>query len=521
MFSSYLLLLFKIIAPIIFLTSFTTAYEPTPNWGMGSTFIEGQALYIHGGTTSLNATPSNQTFSLDLSRRWTTSRPLFKLLAPGFRDYLFPSALMKGNATWFFVSNQTAYQYSILDDAWTTIGGSDVVSKAKGLGGATDPVSGLIYIVNGYASGKSVSMQQFNPAVNSINKMETDPMLADLVGFAVAWSTYLGGLLVHGGKISTRDSIQRYLYHYTPSIGWSLLQDTGELPTSRNGHCMVPAYGGTKIVLFGGFNGKGEALSDIYILDVSTLHWTKGTDGGLKVARAHTACAVTNDLFVSWGGSDSNSRPLTSNQTVVYNMKTGDWQDYYMPTATTRPTDDKPTVEPTSSQSEPSTSGMIWIIGGLVGGLVGGVAVAGSAAMYILYRKRHQHFPTSSSGDEHDKEFRYYHRGSDAGSHLEPLIGSLSPLAAPSFVTLPPSVLSLDDTRGDKYPQTLIHIASTVGAQEDDFRRYTVYRPSVLPPARNPQAMTEWIEGEPITARNPQSIPLEYSEYSPELHPTK
>ncbi|KAF9079317.1 hypothetical protein BGX27_006617, partial [Mortierella sp. AM989] len=114
------------------------------------------------------------------------------------------------------------------------------------------------------------------------------------------------------------------LYAYTLASGWRLLSVKGDIPSPRRSSCFVPAYQGTKMVLFGGLTTSEVTLGDIYILDVATLTWTRGPDGGPTVARFESACAITNDYFISWGGLNLDTRVITTT-TVVYNIKTATW----------------------------------------------------------------------------------------------------------------------------------------------------------------------------------------------------
>ncbi|KAG0362889.1 hypothetical protein BGX24_005041, partial [Mortierella sp. AD032] len=77
---------------------------------------------------------------------------------------------------------------------------------------------------------------------------------------------------------------------------------TGTSPGDVSGHCMVPAYGGTKMILFGGAGLDGVAKAGIYILDVRTREWTEGKAVGPAQARTNMACAVAGDSFLAWGG---------------------------------------------------------------------------------------------------------------------------------------------------------------------------------------------------------------------------
>ncbi|KAG0309189.1 hypothetical protein BGZ98_004714 [Dissophora globulifera] len=295
-------------------TTYTHAqstFQPTSVWGMSSVFIEGKSMYIHGGTAATTSPPIGQTFSIDLSTNWNTSQPTFKKLADDFSDYKYASALMSDNQNWFLLSNQTAHKYTMGNDTWSVIGTSGNVNNVQGLGAATDPSAGLIYIVNGWQDNGTISMQQYNPANNQIGVQPTQPTLAGVVSFAVAWSTVRQSLLVQGGTTITTNTLQRGLYEYVPNSGWTLLSDTGDVPPARKGHCMVPAYDGTKMVVFGGIDQSGATLGDIYFLDVATL---PSTPAGTP---STSPTSSTSSAFSSAPSSTSTPSPSSSSRAII------------------------------------------------------------------------------------------------------------------------------------------------------------------------------------------------------------
>ncbi|KAG0228571.1 hypothetical protein B0O80DRAFT_495156 [Mortierella sp. GBAus27b] len=464
-------------------------------------------MHVHGGTTSATATPSGQTFALDLSTNWTTEAPTFVGLADGFQDYMFASTLTSDGNTWYHFSNQIAYKYYLNNNTWTSIGSANITNPVHGLSAATDAVTGLLYIVNGNKVNETVWMQQYNTLVNSITSVSTHPNLANVVSFAASWSTVRKSLLVHAGSTVNTNVIQRSLYEYVPNVGggqWTILSDNGDVPPPRKSHCMVPAYNGTKMVVFGGLDQTGAALNDIYTLDLKTLRWTKGTDGGAGVARGSTACAVTNDLFVAWAGCDSRGAPLTSNLTIVYNMKTGQWQNTFTPVQ------DPDYPNPPTSDSG-SNNGAV--IGGAIGGVVF-LAVAGTLGFLFYKKKRRQQVPKASTNKDAGAEEGAHLQPQQSNSHqLEPLIGS--PLSITTGGTL--AATSGEIGGGQKWGSAPSSPQSYTGERSPTFsdveadhlgHKPTIYRPNALPPARNPQAITtNWQTGDLNSARNPQSIP--------------
>ncbi|KAF9992340.1 hypothetical protein BGZ65_012349, partial [Modicella reniformis] len=100
---------------------------------------------------------------------------------------------------------------------------------------------------------------------------------------------------------------------YNDKDGWhNMTRDVkGEVPEPRSSACLVPAFGGSKMVLFGGYTRhEVSVLSDIHILDLDTMVWTRGPNVKSKERRARAACAVSNDQLIAWGGQGDPIRGL-------------------------------------------------------------------------------------------------------------------------------------------------------------------------------------------------------------------
>ncbi|KAF9118434.1 hypothetical protein BG015_006619, partial [Linnemannia schmuckeri] len=92
-------------------------------------------------------------------------------------------------------------------------------------------------------------------------------------------------------------------------------------------------YNGTKMVVFGGETFPLiRTLSSIYILDLQTLVWTKGTDVHPSQNRSDMACAVSGDYFIAWGGGyyDETTSVRMLEMTIIYNLKTSQWVDEFI-----------------------------------------------------------------------------------------------------------------------------------------------------------------------------------------------
>ncbi|KAF9384126.1 hypothetical protein CPB97_005919, partial [Podila verticillata] len=367
-------------------TALAQSWTPVTTWGMTYIFQEGQSLLINGGSNNTDSIP--QTFSLDLSTPWDTSAPKFTRLPDGPNDYKHASTLLKDHQNWFVLSNGTGYEYNIPTSAWKSLGSSRYVSTERGLPATTDPNSGYVYIPNAIING-TTQMFQYDVNLNLLKGLPMEPTLNTLVSYSVAWSNLANQMLVFGGATSGTNSVQGQLYAWSPTgSGWSIPTTKGDIPTPRRSHCMVSAENGTKMILFGGLTDQSNSvLSDVYVLDVASYTWTKGTDAGPTSARAEMACAVNKDLLVVWGGGGVNT-VLTSAITVVYNWKQDKWQTSYTP------------IEASSSSGGGGSGGGgggSSNIGAIIGGVVGGVVIIALIGFFVYRKKKagHVKVPTS------------------------------------------------------------------------------------------------------------------------------
>jgi len=99
------------------------------------------------------------------------------------------------------------------------------------------------------------------------------------------------------------------------------LPTTGMNDFTAQWNCAVPAYGGTKIVLFG---DDRVSTSFVYVFDTAKRSWKKGLTTPSLIEES--ACAVTGDQFIIWGGK-VNEKP--TDKMLIYNMKTNKWVTSY------------------------------------------------------------------------------------------------------------------------------------------------------------------------------------------------
>ncbi|KAF9127946.1 hypothetical protein BGW39_005457 [Mortierella sp. 14UC] len=356
------------------------SYQPIPvHWSL-SVFIEGQAMWVMGGLNNVNDVLTGQMFSIDLSTSWNTSSPAYKRLPDGLVTRDMASALMADNQNWFILSNSTAYKYNLATSGWTTI-----KRNSNFWGGtvraATDPETGRVYVPNGYYSLLTGNtMLSYRPNLDEFYYHDKQPNLENLEVYSVAWSAGLRSMLLFGGKDYRTGMTNNDLYAYNEASEWRLLSAKGDIPSPRRSSCFVPAYQGTKMVLFGGLTTTLVTLGDIYILDVATLTWTRGPDGGLTVARFESACAVTNDYFISWGGT--NLAATNTATTVVYNIKTASWTTNFDGSSTTG------SLYVPSSMNPGGPGSTRINLPAVIGGSVAAVVVVVIAVALILRKRR-------------------------------------------------------------------------------------------------------------------------------------
>ncbi|KAF9352903.1 hypothetical protein BGX26_009319, partial [Mortierella sp. AD094] len=316
------------------ITSHAQSYEPWAAYLSPSTFIENQAMYVVGGFNSSNGVLLGQMFSIDLSTSWSASSPAYKRLPDGITAARIANTLVDNNK-WVLISNQTGYVYNIAASNWTKIGSDTSINPSLGLSAVVDPSTDTLYVPNGYKDTFSgaVSLFVYSIAQQLFKSGSMQPSLSNVINYAAAWAPTLKSMIVFGGNIDGSWTTNNNLVLYSPTNGWSSPSVKGDIPPSRTLACMVPAYSGTKMILFGGIgysatNQTGPVLSDIYTLDVASLTWTRGADFGVTGGRAEMSCAVSGDYFISWGGAGSVSSDVI---TAIYNMKTGAWTNQYVP----------------------------------------------------------------------------------------------------------------------------------------------------------------------------------------------
>ncbi|KAF9356126.1 hypothetical protein BGX34_010089 [Mortierella sp. NVP85] len=303
-------------------------FRPAVTYDPYYSFVDGQALYVAGGLDVLGGPlATSQSFAINLTVSWNTSSPVFVQLSEAPALDRAPSALSADGKQWMVCSIENCL-FSTVGGPWTKLltAPTEVIDRVTA---TTDPQTGLVYIPNGLLDG---FMMVVNIATKSFTKVAMAPPLLPSKQFAVAWSALSGKMYLFGGTTGNIGQTDRFLaYSYNKAEGWKDLSTLmkGKVPTARKDACIASAYGGSKLVLSGGFNmDRIKLLPEIYVLDVATLTWTQGPNPPAKDQRAAGACGVSGDYLISWGGL--NSYEAMTNSTTVFNIKTNSWTPSYI-----------------------------------------------------------------------------------------------------------------------------------------------------------------------------------------------
>lgn len=76
-------------------------------------------------------------------------------------------------------------------------------------------------------------------------------------------------------------------------ISWSEVHSSGSIPYPRAFH--TACKHGDKIFIFGGANTRGEALNELFVLNVGTLTWDQPITTGVAPTRCHHAAVFVSD----------------------------------------------------------------------------------------------------------------------------------------------------------------------------------------------------------------------------------
>ncbi|KAG9061505.1 hypothetical protein KI688_007083 [Linnemannia hyalina] len=285
------------------------------------------------------------------------------------------------------------WTYGIESNIWNLYGNQLYGTKQSGIKSGVDMSTGILYVPSGNKNGTEMIIVTPGSLSLSTLPMPTALMPVPVVHESFLWSTYRNSFLHYGGKSITGNTGNPYLNEYIPSSSrW------GALPSFWH----PLAYGGSKVIVFGGAALNGIAKSDIHTLDVRTLEWTTGKPADANQARQHMACAVSGDSFVAWGGESASV--IKNTTPIVYDMKNDQWTTQFnrfinVASTTTGPTNvnSPPSSRPTSQPDSPTN------IAAIAGGIGGAVVAVFAIAGFLLYRRRRRRRARTRDGRHQDK----------------------------------------------------------------------------------------------------------------------
>ncbi|KAI8356945.1 hypothetical protein B0O80DRAFT_302838 [Mortierella sp. GBAus27b] len=385
---SFILLLY------CFMSTHAQAYQPVDIGNLYSSFREGQALYIGGGDPLPGV-------SVDLSVSWNASKPKYQFIPAGTVTKAGVSTMSSDGRYWIARNSMSIEAYDTEESKWTTlVATTTFVKNPNDLGGAvTDLETGLIYIqaVNQPMMRLDLTTKEFiavpGPIPPGLARSPCQPV----------WSTRLRKIFCLVDTVQGPAS--SILYTYSTVDGWKDIKSElkGQGPGQGIHYCMVPAYGGSKLIVY----GHGE----IYELDVTTMSWMKGPDVVKGQISLYAACAASGDYFIAFGNEVNLADGNQGKEIVplVYNMKTKRWTDTFIATpapSTSRRatiTRSSPTSSPTVTETPSMDNGKGTRVTDIVVSIVVLAVVAIAIGIFLGFhsrRRRAQNKDTDNDSGE-------------------------------------------------------------------------------------------------------------------------
>ncbi|KAF9912339.1 hypothetical protein EC991_011031 [Linnemannia zychae] len=382
--------------------------------------VDEKTLYIHGGFKVPNSNIFEpQFFSLDLTQdTWDVSNPPWKQLP--YSNVFGNTAVLPaqhaltvsqdGRTLSMWIGgepvNKVFANYSITDNKWTRLSVSyNLFFEVRA---ATDPTTGMVYFPagDGLFTKAYQTLVKVDPSLRfTAEDIPLSAMHIPGTPNAFVWNKLRSSFIIYLDSASAPPPAYPF-YEYTPSNRqWKALNTTGPYPIKSMGGCMVAAYEGTKMIVFGGIVDSTTTVGDIYIIDMLTMKVTKGPTA--PAPRYYMACAVAGDNFISWGGysKDAIFEPTALSGTgtpLIYNIHSGQWVKKYVRGSSYKPPT-TPSPSPTNGVNPPGDAGgdgeregedaggdIKSVSGAAVGGGVAGGFVAIAAIAFIFVRRRRQ-----------------------------------------------------------------------------------------------------------------------------------
>ncbi|KAF9276357.1 hypothetical protein BGZ88_001789 [Linnemannia elongata] len=351
--------------------------------------IDENTLYIQGGMDpsdtdkTSSAVKSKQFFSLDLTRptTWnttTTTLPWTQLNADGdsgpaaYGHFMSVTPKRRNITVWDPVGiNSSIMSYSLDSRRWTKLGNRPKeLTTLPGLQAVADPSSGRVYIPSG-RNNVDADMLIYDPLTSTTTWTIMPPREPNnplqWYGYSFVWSSYRTSFLIFGGG----GDVGSYFYEFkVPNNAWTELKlraFRGYIPPRVKNACLVPAYNGTKMILFGGQTSNNDTLGDLYILDMVSMMW-------------NLTQTVPASQRQSLAGTIMPGTPL------IYNINTSTWTTQFVRGTSFTPTG--PLTAPNSDPIEDSEYDTTRSASAEIGGAVAAIVVVMAFGGFLFYRRR-------------------------------------------------------------------------------------------------------------------------------------
>ncbi|KAF9142472.1 hypothetical protein BG015_000845, partial [Linnemannia schmuckeri] len=315
--------------------------------------------------------------------------------------------------------------YSLSEETWKPIyAPRGMLSSEKQLKAEVDPSTGDIYVpwvydphaptssaaVGGKAPQAVVEPEAATPSgVGRANGIVMpDAVKAGATGYSWVWLSNRTAFFLCGGRVGEGAPDASYLHEFKPhningvnSGIWSILSMSGTVPPRLIGSCMLPAYNGTKIILFGGHEMDAISKNIIYILDIPSMTWTKDSTLDPGQSRSYHGCSVSGDNFIAWGGLrglDGVNSTKPDVTPLIFNLYSFMWVSRYERGMHFIPPPVAPAPSDDSTAFDDKNKGAI--IGGSVGAAI--IVLAIASVVYVVFKRPdlRQHVPCLHKNEE-------------------------------------------------------------------------------------------------------------------------
>ncbi|KAG0011817.1 hypothetical protein BGZ81_001963 [Podila clonocystis] len=200
------------------------SYTPQSSRGSISAFIDGKAMYVHGGLIDTDRITA-QSFALDLSTSWDVASPAYKQLPNGVNSAYNPGALLNDSTTLFIMNDTNFYYYNVKNGQLTSYP-TNSYNRVTMLGSTrqavVNPQTGRVYIPGGYYGSSNVfELLRFDPDTKKFDNIPMPAALQNSQEYPVAWVQHLDAMLLFGGIDYNAKQVLNSLYRYNyEDLSW-------------------------------------------------------------------------------------------------------------------------------------------------------------------------------------------------------------------------------------------------------------------------------------------------------------